>query len=42
MKIKSWDVNNLYSWPISQKLPLNDIKWFGHISEFDESFIYKL
>ena len=33
-----WDVNNLYPWAMSQKLPANDFKWFEDISEFDESF----
>ena len=36
--LKYWDVNNLYSWVISQKLPVNDFKWVEDISEFDESF----
>ena len=38
---KQWDVNNLYSWAMSQKFPVNDFKdiWVEDISEFDESFI---
>ena len=38
---KHWDVNNLYSWAMSQKFPVNDFKdiWVEDISEFDESFI---
>ena len=36
--LKYWDVNNLYGLPLSQKLPVNDFKWVGNISEFDEIF----
>ena len=37
--LKYWGVNNLYNCTISQRLPVNDFKWVGNISEFDESFI---
>ena len=37
--LKYWGVNNLYDCAISQRLPVNDFKWVGDISEFDESFI---
>ena len=37
--LKYWDVNNLYVWAISQKLPVNDFKWVEYIFEFDESLI---
>ena len=37
--LKYWDMNNLYGWPMSQKLPVNDFKWVEGISGFDESFI---
>ena len=37
--LKYWNVNNLYGWAMSQKLPVNDFKWVEGISEFDESFI---
>ena len=37
--LKYWGVNNLYSCTISQRLPVNEFKWVGNISEFDESFI---
>ena len=33
------DVNNLYEWAISKKLPVNDFKWVEDISEFNENFI---
>ena len=37
--LKYWDMNNLYGWPMSQKLPVNDFKWVVGISGFDGSFI---
>ena len=37
--LKYWGVNTLYNCTISQWLPVNDFKWVGNISEFDESFI---
>ena len=37
--IKHWDVNNLYGWAISQKLPVNNFKWIKDIFQFNEDFI---
>ena len=31
-----WDVNNLYEWAMSQKLPLNNIEWIEDTSQFNE------
>ena len=33
------DVNNLYGWAMSQKLPVDGFKWIKKLSEFDESFV---
>ena len=33
------DVNNLYGWAISQKVPINDFKWVTNLSRFNENFI---
>ena len=30
--IKYFDVNNLYGWAMSQKLPVNDFRWFENAS----------
>ena len=34
-----WDVNNLSSWTISQKLPVNNFARIKDISKFNENFI---
>ena len=37
--LKYWDVNNLYGWVISQKLPVNNFEWIEDTSQFNEDFI---
>ena len=33
-----FDANNLYGWAMSQKLPVNCLKWIKILSQFNESF----
>ena len=35
----SLDVNNLYRWAMSQKLPVNGFKWVEKLSKFNEILI---
>ena len=37
--IQYWDVNNLYSWAMSQKLPVNNFEWIEDTSQFTEDLI---
>ena len=39
-KLKSYcNVNNLYGWTMSQKLPVGSFKWVEETSQFNEDFI---
>ena len=31
-----WDINNLYGWRMSQKLPVNNFKWIEGTSQLNE------
>ena len=37
--IQHWDVNNLYGWTMSEKLPVNNFEWIKDTSQFNENFI---
>ena len=37
--LKYWDVNNLYGWAMSQKVPVNNFEWIEEPSQFNEDFI---
>ena len=37
--LKFWDLNNLFRWAMSQKLPVNDFKPVKDISEFNKDFM---
>ena len=37
--IQYCDVNNLYGWEMSQKLPANNFEWTKDISQFNKDFI---
>ena len=37
--IQYWDVNNLYGWAMSQKVPVNNFEWIKDTSQFNEDFI---
>ena len=37
--LKYWNVSNLYSWAMLQKLPVNNFEWTKNTSQFNEDFI---
>ena len=37
--LKYWDVNNLYRWAVSRKLPVINFEWIEDTSQFNEDFI---
>ena len=37
--LKYWNVNNLYKWAMSQKLPVTNFKWVEEKFEFNEDFL---
>ena len=37
--LKYWDVNNLYDWAMSQKLPINNFEQTEDTSRFNEDFM---
>ena len=37
--IKYWDVNTLYGWAMSQKLPVNNFEWIKDIFHFNEDLV---
>ena len=39
--IEYWDVNNLYRWVMSQKLPINNFEWIKDTSKFNEDYLKK-
>ena len=37
--LQYWDVNNLYGWAMSQKLPVNKFEWIEDTFQFNTDFI---
>ena len=32
--LQYWDVNNLYGWAMSKKIPVNNFEWIKYTSQF--------
>ena len=39
MYLKYWDVNKLYGWAMSQKLPVKEFEWIEETSQVNRDFI---
>ena len=39
--LQYWDINNLYGWEMSQKIPVINFEWIKDASQFNENFIKK-
>ena len=37
--LNCWDVNNLYGWAMSQKLPVNNFQWIEDTFQFNKGFM---
>ena len=37
--LQYWDVNNVYGWAMSQKLPVNNYEWIKDTFQINEDFI---
>ena len=40
--LQYWDVNELYGWVMSQKVPVNNFEWIKDTFQFKEDFIKKI